>query len=328
MDRVVGDIGFESRPSLDSASFGIAPTLGDSQLTVKSGANDDPDLGQPQSIPLEDTLVVHVTMLDCLAGVRKIDSKSLSAAAFPDEASALPGPRASSIAELRCPSGSFSFHVPSPAADHLAEHVRERRVHTRYFRQGRPHHDPVIRCLTDVLLPALAKNDERSTLLADHLGRALRDHVSHTYGEVQSARRRVGGGLAPWQVRRAKHILAKNLSGELPLARIARECDLSARHFARAFRQSLGIAPHQWLLKLRLERAKEQLLNSDASLADIAVDCGFADQSHFTRAFTKGIGASPGQWRRLYSSGPGSGSPRVRNQLGREVTSPRYGTSV
>jgi len=54
------------------------------------------------------------------------------------------------------------------------------------------------------------------------------------------------------------------------------------------------MAPHQWLLNLRVERGKEQLLNSDASLANIAIDCGFADQSHFTRVFTKHIGNSPG----------------------------------
>jgi AraC-like DNA-binding protein len=68
---------------------------------------------------------------------------------------------------------------------------------------------------------------------------------------------------------------------------------LSASYFTRAFRQSLGTAPHQWLLRLRVERAKEQLLNSDASLADIAVGCGFADQSHFTRVFAKQIGVGP-----------------------------------
>ena len=51
-------------------------------------------------------------------------------------------------------------------------------------------------------------------------------------------------------------------------------------------------APDQWLLALRVERAKEQLLNSGASLANIAIDCGFADQSHFTRVLTKQVGNS------------------------------------
>jgi transcriptional regulator GlxA family with amidase domain len=98
--------------------------------------------------------------------------------------------------------------------------------------------------------------------------------------------------------------MSEDLSGEVPLAQLARECGLSASHFTRAFRQSVGMAPHQWLLAQRVERAKERLLHSDAPLATIAVDCGFADQSHFTRVFTKQMTASPGQWRREHASGP------------------------
>jgi len=79
---------------------------------------------------------------------------------------------------------------------------------------------------------------------------------------------------------------------------------VSRRATSRERSGNRSMPPHQWLLKVRVERAKEQLLNSDASLADIAVDSGFADQSHFTRVFTKHVGASPGQWRRQFSSGP------------------------
>jgi AraC-like DNA-binding protein len=96
----------------------------------------------------------------------------------------------------------------------------------------------------------------------------------------------------------------------MPVARVARACGLSASHFARAFRRSLGMAPHQWRLSFRVERAKEQLARLDASLADIAIDCGFADQSHFTRIFTKHAGCCPGQWRRQNASG------RCRTPLG------------
>jgi AraC-like DNA-binding protein len=129
-------------------------------------------------------------------------------------------------------------------------------------------------------------------------GLAFRAHIARAYGGAQSERRRARGGLAPWQERRAKEFLSNDLSGKLPLAQIARECGLSASHFTRAFRQSVGMAPHQWLLRLRVERAKELLLKSHDSLADVAVGCGFADQSHFTRVFTKFVGSSPGWWQR------------------------------
>jgi AraC-like DNA-binding protein len=121
---------------------------------------------------------------------------------------------------------------------------------------------------------------------------------------MQSTRPRARGGLAAWQERRAKDFMSNNLNGELSLPEIASECGLSASHFTRAFRQSLGVPPHQRLLKLRIERAKEELLRSDATLADIAIACGFADQSHFTRVFVKHIGSGPGQWRRKFAAGP------------------------
>jgi AraC-like DNA-binding protein len=109
------------------------------------------------------------------------------------------------------------------------------------------------------------------------------------------------GGLAPWQARRAKELLNANLDGKLPLSQLAEECGLSTRHFARAFRQSTGVPPHRWLLSRRVERAKELLHDAALSLAEIALACGFADQSHFTRTFTTLVGLSPGLWRRMQS---------------------------
>jgi AraC-like DNA-binding protein len=172
------------------------------------------------------------------------------------------------------------------------------------FRHGRAYDDPVMHSLSQILLPALAEPDRVNTLFVDHIGLAFRAHVASAYGGMQVTRPHARGGLAPWQERRAKDLLSSKSNGEMPLAELARGCGLSAGHFTRAFRQSFGMAPHQWLLTLRVKRAKKQLLNLDTSLADIAIDCGFADQSHFTRVFRKQIGATPGQWRRQFASGP------------------------
>jgi AraC family transcriptional regulator len=68
--------------------------------------------------------------------------------------------------------------------------------------------------------------------------------------------------------------------------------------FSRAFKQSTGIPPHQWLLDRRVETAKDLLRRSCLSLTDIALTCGFSDQSHFTRVFVRACGVSPGVWRR------------------------------
>jgi AraC-like DNA-binding protein len=60
----------------------------------------------------------------------------------------------------------------------------------------------------------------------------------------------------------------------------------------------MGIAPHRWLLNRRVELAKDLLRDRESSLSEIALRCGFADQSHFTRVFTRRAGVSPGSWRR------------------------------
>jgi len=69
-------------------------------------------------------------------------------------------------------------------------------------------------------------------------------------------------------------------------------------HFSRAFRHSVGVTPHNWLLTLRVEVAKQKLREGRLSLWDVALSCGFADQSHLTQVFTRFVGVSPGAWRR------------------------------
>jgi len=117
----------------------------------------------------------------------------------------------------------------------------------------------------------------------------LREHAAGTHG-----------GLAPWQLRRAKELLSEDLSARVQLSQLAQACRLSVRHFTRAFRHSTGLPPHRWLLSRRVERAKQLLRDSLLSLTDVAVACGFGDQSHFTRMFSASVGLSPGLWRRVH----------------------------
>ncbi|MEP6634024.1 MAG: MEDS domain-containing protein [Luteimonas sp.] len=106
------------------------------------------------------------------------------------------------------------------------------------------------------------------------------------------------GGLAPWQMRRIKVLLAANIEASMSVSRLAKECELSPRHFTRAFHHSTGLPPHRWILKRRMEMAKQLLRDPARSLLDVALACGFTDQSHFTRTFTARVGCSPSAWRR------------------------------
>jgi AraC family transcriptional regulator len=158
--------------------------------------------------------------------------------------------------------------------------------------------DPIVRALTSVLYPALDRPDQANPLFVDCIMVALGCHIAQTYGGLEPLPTR--GGLAPWQVRRAKEIIEANLDREVPLTQLARECGLSTGHFSRAFKDTMGFPPHQWLLRRRIENAMRLLRNQQLSLPEVALACGFSDQSHFTRVFTKLSGKSPGAWRRLH----------------------------
>ncbi len=89
-----------------------------------------------------------------------------------------------------------------------------------------------------------------------------------------------------------------HLADDIGLEDLAAIANLSAKHFARAFRQSTGMPPHRWLIERRIDRAKALLMEDRLNLAEIALTCGFADQSHFTAAFRKSVGATRAIFRR------------------------------
>jgi AraC-like DNA-binding protein len=99
-------------------------------------------------------------------------------------------------------------------------------------------------------------------------------------------------------VKRACERLDADLRGTVSLQQLAVEFGLSVSHFSRAFRISTGLPPHQWLLRQRVNAAKQLMTARDLSLSEIAISAGFANQSHFTRVFSAQVGASPAAWRR------------------------------
>jgi transcriptional regulator GlxA family with amidase domain len=108
--------------------------------------------------------------------------------------------------------------------------------------------------------------------------------------------------LAPWRLRRVIDYLDANLPGRINLTDLAELAGLSPAHFSRAFKASTGMAPYQWQLDARIRRAQAQLLDTDASLDEVAERTGFADAVHFGRTFRKLTGAAPAAWRRELKS--------------------------
>ncbi len=109
-------------------------------------------------------------------------------------------------------------------------------------------------------------------------------------------------GLAPWQVRRTTEYLEAHLTHDTTLDTLSDMVSLSRSYFCRAFKASTGLPPHKWLMKARVERAKQILVEAKMSLAEVALTVGFADQAHFTRIFSRTVGHSPRAWQRSVCS--------------------------
>jgi AraC-like DNA-binding protein len=196
------------------------------------------------------------------------------------------------------PFHSVHFYFPRNVLNAIADDASAPPIGDLRYEPGKGNEDPIMRALTSSLYPALDQPEQANRLFVDHVMLAVGFHVTQTYGGLKAAL--AHGGLAPWQERRAKEIIDANLDGEVPLAELARQCGLSSSHFSRAFRQSTGTSPHRWLLHQRVEKAKRLLRDRQFSLSEVALACGFADQSHLTRVFTKLSGAGPAAWRRVH----------------------------
>jgi AraC family transcriptional regulator len=166
------------------------------------------------------------------------------------------------------------------------------------YEPGAGVNDATISGLGSLLLPALSHPDQANPLFLDHVLLAVGVHIAQTYGGMRPVSRLIRGGLAPWQERRAKDILRANVKRGVALKEVARECGISVGYFSHAFRRTLGVAPHKWLTEQRVVISKEKLRDDGLSLSDVAMECGFSDQSHLTRVFRQTVGVSPGVWRR------------------------------
>jgi AraC family transcriptional regulator len=106
------------------------------------------------------------------------------------------------------------------------------------------------------------------------------------------------------------------MEDELSLLEMAQAVDLSTTHFSRMFCKSTGETPHQFVLRSKIERAKEMLRAPEARVLDVAVACGFKTQQHFARVFRRLCGTSPREyrlewWSRDLSEQRNSGNPRA-----------------
>jgi AraC family transcriptional regulator len=109
-------------------------------------------------------------------------------------------------------------------------------------------------------------------------------------------------GLPAWRLKRVLSFIDANIDKRLGLSQIAQAAGFSRMHFARQFRASTGLRPHEYLLRRRVEHAQELLVQSYIPVASIARASGFSTQAHFTSVFRRFVGKPPAHWRRAMTT--------------------------
>ncbi|MEL1263518.1 AraC family transcriptional regulator [Pseudoxanthomonas putridarboris] len=147
--------------------------------------------------------------------------------------------------------------------------------------------------LIKLLADAIDDADPTTQLYGDSLTAAIGARLFERPKEAKGSE----SGLSPVQLKDAIGYLEAKLPARVDLATLAELAGLSQSHYSRAFKASTGLAPYQWQLQARIERAKDLLLNTNGGLEQVAEATGFADAVHFGRTFRKVTGATPAAWR-------------------------------
>lgn len=156
-----------------------------------------------------------------------------------------------------------------------------------------PIFDPLIYQIGLALKAELEQNRHSSRLYAESAAMFLVTHLFHHYAIHKPQTKITTSGLPKYKLQIVIDYIHAHLECNIGLTELAELTQMSLSHFARLFKQSTGYSPHQFVIKCRVERARELLIKSDLSIADITYQVGFANQGHLTNHFKRWLGVTP-----------------------------------
>ena len=159
--------------------------------------------------------------------------------------------------------------------------------------------DPLIQQLALTLLSELQHGNLQGDLYTDSLFNTLCLHLLRHYSAFSTTIDERDDGLPSFLLRRLVEYIQANLSQNITLADMALVVNLSISHLTRLFKQSQGKSLHQYVITCRVERAKQLLKHQELTIAEVAIQVGFADQSHLTHHFKRHVGVTPKAFKQL-----------------------------
>lgn len=158
--------------------------------------------------------------------------------------------------------------------------------------------DPDLCVAARQLHEALLADEATRGVLYEALARVFLVKLLEGYGDQQSDALAASGELGAQRYKRVLDFIADNYAGSVVVEDLASAAGMSASAFARVFKATLGETPHQFLSRYRVERAQDMLAEPATPMIDIALACGFSDQSHLGRMFKKIVGITPRAYRK------------------------------
>ena len=158
--------------------------------------------------------------------------------------------------------------------------------------------DADITAAAELLLNALRSRDAGSEVMYESLARVFLVKLVRKYGAERETEAAFSARFTAAHYKRVLDFIADNYGKAIAIEDIAREAGLSPSHFTRLFRETIGDTPYQFLMRYRVERAKEKLADPSLAMIDIALGCGFSDQPHFSRIFKQFAGLTPSAYRK------------------------------
>ena len=158
-------------------------------------------------------------------------------------------------------------------------------------------HDPLIQHIGLALKAELEVGGTDSRLYAESMATALSAHLLRRYCSHPQEIKDYTDGLSKYKLRQTISYINEHLDRNLMLAEIAAAVRMSPNYFASLFKQSTGLTPHQYVMKCRIEKAKQLLHHQELTLVEICQEVGFTSQSHFTRVFRQHTKTTPKAYR-------------------------------
>ena len=154
-----------------------------------------------------------------------------------------------------------------------------------------------LEAIATLLMAEVRQPQSSGSLYLDSLANVLAVQLLCNYGTNSAQIPSYEGGLPIYQLNQVLDYIEAELAEGIKLADLASLLNMSPFHFARMFKQSMGITPHQYVIQQRVERAKHLLKHSDQAIIDIALECGFNSHSNLSKQFRKVMGMTPKTFR-------------------------------